>query len=384
LASVNEILCGWFLKPGSKSNPFQHFALSGVVKRNFETYAKEMTVEEYRNELGRAQIMASAFLDWAVKNGYAHGTGVNNIKTIYWTAQGASNLTEVWGSHVPTGGSGANPTDTLVEFLCGRDNCMLGLSAKSTKGYGEIPFTNPGLGTISQELFNSETFLERTYIGKLEQDMINDRNFGPKLNMFSQMVFGKNWMELGKGQKNKVYKFIDRDPKHGDKEFYQAIKDQWGSPVLGAIRDAILDKLLKMEWEEWSNWMNEFVGSKFKGPYYIKVTGRGDYTDTRKFRGFQAAIELPDLNKKVEGIKRSHVYLEPNDGFTSILVSNTDGVNLFSIRCKWAERPFTSAIKFSGDPKYDNPHYYDEEISESGEKTSRSASKPRTSGKRKT
>ena len=168
-------------------------------------------------------------------------------------------------------------------------------------------------------------------------------------------------------------------------ELYNQIVTNYGGPALGNVRDAIMEKLMNMDPDPETHhklrvaWMSSFINSSFKGPYYLKITGRGDFT-TKTWAnkggaagGWQVGLEEPvQPNNKIDvEIRKSDVKLKPNKGYTSINVFTKKDVGLFSIRMKWASRPFATAIKLSGKASHVTAHFYDEVVSEDGTKTTR-------------
>jgi hypothetical protein len=362
-------LFGYFLKPGPKDEPFKHFkqfsgnkvgttkSASKEIQVAFERYAKAIKPVAYINEMGRAQAMADAFLDWAFHNGFAHSKKASDIGAIFWTAQSETMIQNVWKENaknaknftsVPTGGMGLNPTDVLVEFKCGKTDCFLGMSAKSTKKYAEIPFTNPGIGTIADQLWSGSgmAVLDDT-IDKGERSMVNSSKFGKVLDAFVKVNYpNSGWMQLTNKQKDNVYKHIDSGPGHkeagkkkrkyptggSNKErsarenkafqllyknfkgsintkgnkgnikiadasgsysylFYEAIKIKYGLPTIGKVRSAIMNRISDLDGDTigsqigWQGFFMNFVGASAKGPHYIKCTGRGDLKVRGSFFG---------------------------------------------------------------------------------------------------
>ena len=87
--------------------------------------------------------MAKESIRWAKANGYS-----GNVSKVWWTARPGS-MSEAVGAEVD---QKKNPTDILVKFSAGPANGWLGLSAKATKGKGDIGFKNPGIGSMEQDL----------------------------------------------------------------------------------------------------------------------------------------------------------------------------------------------------------------------------------------
>ena len=321
-ADVNEILFGYFLKPGSKSDPFSIYSNESEVAKAFKDKSEQLPYELWYMELRRAEEMAKDFLSYAKQNGY--GT---SIKEVVWTARNGS-LGNAVGYDVPQTGPGKNPSDVVVCFTNpvkrgskkgSEKGCSwLGVSAKSTAGSGDIGFSNPGLGTISQDLFGNKTHLSK--IVDKHKDM-----------------FTKKYSQLRGKSNTEMKKMIRADEALG----VEAAQD--GLKCLQDVRNEIIEKVLNMEYHEWQDFMMDFIQAKFKGPHYIKLTGHG------KKEPFHATLEDPAVNKKTRGIKGPQVLLEES-GDTSINVYSYQDKPLFKIRMKWESAPLSSTVKLSGDP----------------------------------
>jgi hypothetical protein len=467
-ASVNEILVGWYIKPGTKSKPFSNYHHPTAVHNKFGEYANQLSNEEYINQMGRAQAMADVFLAWAKTMKYSKGDRESDIEMVYWTAQALSSLTNTWGHGtkiVPIGGTGANPTDTLVKFKCGKTCGWLGMSAKSTKKYIEVPFTNPGLGTISTELWGNSAKLYGV-MHKHYNAMLKDKPLMAVLDAATIELYPKTRSQsapfkslgtlaatddersVGGGKRDAVFKFLIAHPtsskaaalasarkkrkpagwsdddctyrKNG--KLYYAYEDGavgYGTKVISEIRDTILNKLAekpKTEPPLWEIFLLNFVGSEWKGPMYVKVTGRGEFRlgkgkfemaggdagrdvgvfdvspkdeDDKDFGwmtpnsigNWHASLEHPGLNKKVEGLLLDHIYLNPGDGHTSITVEDVNEHSLFGVRIKWAGRAFATSIKLSGDSKGTKDHFWNEQISQDGKMNPKKSNDVRANAK---
>lgn len=322
-ADVNEILVGYFIKPGTQQDPFRHFSNKQEVKRAYKDKSEQLTYDLWYMEMRRAEEMAKVFLEYAKRNKY--GT---TVKEIVWTARNGS-LGEAVGYPVPQTGPGKNPSDIVVCFSnptvrtnakskSKKSGSWLGLSAKSTAGSGDIGFANPGLGTISKSLFGDEKHLSSIidqHTAKFKEKYKNLKNLNN-----TEM---KNVLKSDPGLKDEASKY--------------------GLICLRDIRDAIVKQITEMKYEEWQAFMLDFVQAEFQGPHYIKITGHGTKEP------FTASMEDPAENKKTRGIKGPNLLLEES-GDTSINVYSYEDKPLFKIRMKWESSPLSSTIKLSGDP----------------------------------
>tara|TARA_R110000868_G_scaffold193767_1_gene438965 strand:+ start:28 stop:1080 length:1053 start_codon:yes stop_codon:yes gene_type:complete len=322
-ADVNEILVGYFIRPGSATDPFKYYKNKTEVKSAYNQKSEQLPYEFWDMEVKRAKVMAKAFMKYAKDNKY--GTVV---KEIVWTARNGS-LGNAVGYPVAQTGPGKNPSDIVVCFsnptITGssksktkRSCSWLGLSAKSTGTPGDIAFTNPGLGVVSQDLFGSKTHLPQM----IEK---HKKKFESKYSQLQGLnnTQLKSKLDADKGLREEARKF--------------------GLVCLADIRDEILTKMMKLDYNDWQKFMLDFVQSDFEGPHYLKITGHGQKEP------YTASIEDPSANKKTKGIKGPSLLLEES-GDTSINVYSFDDKPLFKVRMKWSSAPLASSIKLSGDP----------------------------------
>lgn len=321
-ADVNEILFGYFVKPGTKANPFSGYSNQAEVEKAYKDKAEQLPYDFWYMEMRRAEEMAKEFIKYAKQHGY--GT---KIKEIVWTARNGS-MTDAVGYPVPQKGTGKNPSDVLVCFSNPKSRgsgnktkkgcSWLGVSAKSTAKFQDIGFANPGLGVISQDLFKNKSHL-------------------PNIVEKCKDKFTDKYTEL-KGKSNVDIKKILKQNDALKVEARAA-----GLECLQQIRNEMIGKVVKMEYHEWQDFMMDFVQATFEGPHYIKLTGQGAKEP------FKAVLEDPIVNKKTRGIKGPQVLLEES-GDTSINVYSYEDKPLFKIRMKWESSPLSSTVKLSGDP----------------------------------
>ena len=339
LGDINEILVGYYTKPGPSNDPFKYFSNKGANPRDdFDKKSKLIPLDLYIHEQERAKKMVDAFMDYAHRNGYSKGKSPKDVKAVYWTAADGM-IEKASGIRAPSKGKGKNPTDVLIEFDCAHGRSFLGNSAKSTKQSDSgIPFANPGVGTLSSELFGNPNHLPNI-VKKMELKMIADKKF--------KTILPPIWSAMPNTEKKKWQK--------SNQAANDMIKEFYGGPTLGAVRDAVMNKMLHMEWGDLTEWLVDFVGGTYLGPQFVKVTGRG-------LGPYSAALEVPEKNKKTIAVRKSNIFLEPM-GNTSIRVYSLEGKEIFGIRMKYENQPFSSAIKISGDSVGKEKGYF-ETISE--------------------
>ena len=297
-ADVNEILLGYFLLPGQGWGRFHDGA---IVKAHLDDRGSEMTQEDWDDQMGRAEAMADAVLDWAETNGFEGGP----VKA-WWTARPGI-LSKAVGYPVD---SKTNPTDTLIQFADGQ---FLGLSAKSTKRGGDIAFKNPGVGTIGKAL--SIPFKE-----VYEMMMID------AIEKYNLPI---------KARERKA--FIRADAKI--KEETEAI----GFKILENLRNKLLERLEGLSDEELKQHLLEhWLDAGALEPRYIKVTGHG------RNGKYHATIMDPVNNPKVRALANGNLEVMPL-GNTAIGVKANDQ-KILKMRFKWESQKLASSIKLSGDP----------------------------------
>jgi hypothetical protein len=297
LADINEILVGYYALGGK----WKGFVFGAEAKRQLKSRQTKVGEEKYSIQSARAKVMAEESLKWAKANGYK-----GKVKKAWWTARPGEISKAV---EYPVDWK-KNPTDTLLLFSNGQ---FLGLSAKSTKGKGDIGFKNPGIGTIDKALGI-----------KLKDIDIKAQTKFTKLHGLSE-VQSKRKIEIRKKKS-----LVDESNIARNKE-------------LKSLRLALFKKLSSMtnkELREYilSDWMD--VGDE--GPAYIKVTGHGNKPP------FTASILNPLKNSKSLSVQTKKIKLEKvgNDSI-GILAG---GMRICKMRAKFESQAMASPIKFSGDP----------------------------------
>lgn len=294
-ADINEIWFGYVMV-GKNWAKFSNDAKAQLAMRQ-----KQVSVLEYEAQVARAEIMAVEFSAWAASAGYK-GKPVK----AYWTARpGAVPKNKIEFDQKK------NPTDILLEYA---GNKFIGVSAKSTKGSGDIGFKNPGLGTIEVALkIDLKTILEedvKTIVKKLKlPESASERKAAIRAN-----------------------------------PTVQAKTQDLGSKTLGKVRDAMFVKLKSMTPAKLrdhiiSNWMDAGRGMV---PPYVKVTGMGNKPP------FKAKVEDPTDNDKIRAIMNKPITLE-KVGNEGIMVS-AGGKKILRMRAKFESEKLASTIKFTADP----------------------------------
>lgn len=296
LSDLNELLVGYILN-GEKW--FDKEAEAQHKKR-----VSEVTSEQYADALGKAEVMAEEFINWAAKNKYSR-----QVKKVWWTAR-AGSLQDAVGYNVD---QKKNPTDILVQFTKGPDSGFLGLSAKATKTKGDIGFKNPGLGTIDKSL-------------KIDLKSILDKemdSFAKKLKLSSSLSARKTEIR--------------------SKKNLQALADAQGQKVLEKLRDEFFKKLKKMSQKELQKYIiNDWMDATDSLPKYVKVTGMGNKPP------YSAKVEDPTKNEKLTALIKGPIKLDKN-GISSVLVT-AGNKKIMKMRFKWESQAMATSMKASGDP----------------------------------
>ena len=311
-ADVNEILLGYYC---GGANWEIYADQESEVRAALEARRQSLTEEQYRDQDGRAEAEAIASLDWARANGFD-----GPVTQAWWTARPGV-LARATGVDVQ---SRKNPTDVLLQF--GSD-AFLGISAKSTKGTGDIGFKNPGIGRLGREVGVDLAGIA----GEAAATALKGLDFGDAVTTKERKAF---------------LKALAGDQRMASAEATQPYRAA-GALILKALRDALMEKYLQLDLDDLKeHFLEEWIDAKDRFPYYIKVTGHGNAGN------YSASVEDPTDNDKVKKISSEHIELE-EIGSNSIGVwagSGADAARLFKIRLKWESAPLASSIKMSGDP----------------------------------
>lgn len=297
-ADINEILLGYYVL-GGKWKGFQDQA---NTKRQLNGRKEQVGEKLYKIQSARAEAMSDMTLKWAKQNGYK-----GKVVKVWWTARPGI-LSKAVGYDVD---SRKNPTDTLLLFADGQ---FLGVSAKSTKGKGDIGFKNPGVGTVEKSL-------------KIDLKKIIDAE---------ESKFTKRFTLSESKSKRKAE--IRKNPKINEQS--NLARDA----LLKKIRDSLEKKLKSMSQPQLkkyilNDWMD--AGSMIMPPY-IKVTGHGNKAP------FNASITDPLKDSKSNAIQKKKITIEKvgNDA-VGILAG---GKKILKMRAKYESQAMASSLKFSGDP----------------------------------
>ena len=144
-----------------------------------------------------------------------------------------------------------NPTDTLYKFS---SDAFLGVSAKSTKGAGDIGFKNPGIGRLGKDL---GVDLAGTAMPMYEK-AISELDWGGATGTKGRKQYLK---QLAAGEK--MVKVPEIRP------YYEA-----GTGVLRTLRDTLMGFYLEMDIDDLKeHFLEEWIDAKDRFPYYIKSNG---------------------------------------------------------------------------------------------------------------
>lgn len=297
-ADVNEILLAYML--ADESGTFVNEEEAAVTLKD---RASQLTPEQYEDQNGRAQAMVEPILQWAADNAFG---GIAD--KVWWTARPGVLQTAVGSREVSAG----NPTDVLIQFT---DGSFLGISAKSTKGTGDIGFKNPGIGSIGKAL------------GIDLRGVLTKRTADALASLKVSHLTAKE-------RKGAIRANAET----------RAKADALGYEFLTILRDFLANHLDTMSQEELRNhllgyWLD--AGENY--PYYIKVTGRGSQP-----KGFGASLSDPIKNEKYKALMADDLgVITVGDHAVGILAG---GKRILKMRFKYESQKLASSIKMSGDP----------------------------------
>lgn len=296
LSDINEIYTGYVINGNKWYDP--------AAKQQYEMRVKQAKPDEVADAEGKAIAMADEFIKWAKLNGYKLP-----VKAVWWTAR-PNSMTKAVGYFVD---QDKNPTDILIRFNTGPCDGFLGLSAKATKGGGDIGFKNPGIGTIDRSLGMA---LAQEY--KNQSDQTNKKFVLPEA-----------------AAVRKAY--IRQNP--GIKKHTEEI----GVKILSAMRDELLVRLKKFKQPDLIKYLlSDWMDAEILKPPYIKVTGQGNKPP------YKAAVMDPVKNDKLDAMGKYPITLEVV-GNESIGVKAGEK-KIMKIRFKFESEKMASSVKLSGDP----------------------------------
>jgi len=299
-ADINEIAFGFFALGGT----WEGFENASEAKPAYEKRLEEVGPEISKEQQERAKVMVEETIKWANSNGFDG----KPIKA-WWTARPGV-LSRAVGYEVD---SRKNPTDILLQFS---DKSFLGVSAKSTKGSGDIGFKNPGIGSLSKAIgVNLLSFVE-----KKEEEATK-----------------KYKLPLSKSERKQ---FIRSNP-----ELVQKV-EIIGKEVLNTLRDSLFEYYKKhFNNESFLQHIKEvWLDASGADPYYIKVTGHGQGGK------YHASIHDPVNNEKLKVLStEGHRISMTPVGNDSIGV-HVGKTKIMKMRFKYESQKLASSIKLSGDP----------------------------------
>lgn len=296
LSDINEIYTGYVLA-GKKW-------FDKEAQTQYNQRVSQAKSEEVADAIGKAEAMAEEFLKWAARNGYK-----TPIKDVWWTARPGSMAAAV-GQPVD---QRKNPTDVLVKFTAGPANGFLGLSAKATKGSGDIGFKNPGLGTVDRNL---GLHLADEYANQLKQTI---QKFGLPESAQERKAF----IRANAGIKLHT--------------------ERIGVQILAAMRDEMLTRLKRFNQKDLMKYLlSDWMDAEILYPPYVKVTGQGSKPP------YKAVVMDPTDNEKLKALSNYEIKLE-KVGNESIGVS-AGTKKIMKIRFKFESEKMASSVKLSGDP----------------------------------
>ena len=295
VSDINEILVGYFLN--------NEKWYDNEAKAKYEQRLKQVTDESLERATGHAKVMAEEFLKYAKGKGYKLP-----VIGVYWTAR-PNIMTKLVGVEVD---QRKNPTDTLIRFKGGPSDGWLGLSAKSTKGKGEIGFKNPGVGTVDKAL---GTNIGETYKDQLKQAV-------EKLKLPESDAQRKIYIRGNPSVKRQT--------------------EPLGIQMLGAMRDDLYNKLSSMKIKDlFDHLMTEWMNADVMYPPYVKITGQGNKPP------YTATVLDPTENPKLEALSTLDIKLE-KVGNESIGVM-AHGKKIMKMRFKFESEKLASSVKMSGE-----------------------------------
>lgn len=300
-ADVNEILVAWYMVDSDWTKVHD----GRKIKSLYDKIQDTLSDEEFENQSERAWAMATAIDQWANQNGYNKG-----VAKSWWTegtAQASGVISKAVGYPVD---SRKNPTDTLLQF---GDGQFLGISAKSTKGKGDIGFKNPGVGTFDTILGTNLSDIYRK-----EQENFATKNDLPK----------------SAAARKKVTK--------ADKNILKLAADA-RTLMLNLLRNHLLKSLSSLKEKDLREFiLDECMDANPVLPKYIKVTGHG------RSPNFSATIHDPLKDDKATSVAADTIQLSAV-GNDSVGVE-AGGTRILKIRFKQESTAMASSMKLSCEP----------------------------------
>ncbi len=246
---------------------------------------------------------ANEVLSWAASKGYGEPSDVT------WTARPGALDAALKSAKIKEPATPGHPADIAIVF----NDKVLGVSAKATKGTGDIGFKNPGWGTYAR-LLNIDIDHNKLINNELE-----------KID-HTLVTMPKNARKLAIRRKKTTKIDVDIS----------------GQRVLKQLRDALLVSLSSLNEEKLRNFvLTHLVDAQADmNPPYIKVTATSG--------GKNAHVHDPTDNPMMIIINSRGLKVEAarND---SIVFSSSAG-RILQLRLKFESQALASSIKMSAEP----------------------------------
>jgi hypothetical protein len=303
LGRINELLISFYLN--KEEWPDRQ------TKQQFDQNRRGVNPEQFKQQDGRARVMASEFLKSARLYGW------RNVKKVIWTAVNTTALQRaVDPQNKLNVNSKTNPSDIVVQFMSAPLGAskFLGLSAKSYKGLkAGISFKNPGITTIDSDLgIDLEGIYKKELVGFIKKYHLNPIESRRKVEI-----------RLSRGL---------------DKAVNEVAAD-----VIIKIRDALMKKFKSMTNDRLKyHFLGRWLDAEEIFPPYLKVIGEGVKEP------FLAKVEDPRNNDKLENINTGKITLTAGGSNTIIVYAGR--IKVFTIRAKFKDQKMASSIKFSAEP----------------------------------
>ena len=256
-------------------------------------------------EVQNGAASARSALAWAAENGYGQP------QQVFWTARPGALAAALKAAGIKTPPTPGHPADIAIVF---GKNKVLGVSAKATKGSGDIGFKNPGWGTFSSILgikITPSTLIEKE-LQKIDPSLVS-----MPANARKQAIRAD--------------------------ESIKGAADAAGQVVLKKLRDELLKSLVSLSEDD----LREFVVAQLVDapegivPPYIKVTatggGKGAHVHDPMDNPMLTAINSPGL--KAVAVR--------ND---SIIFSSKTMPGILQLRLKFESQALASSLKMSAEP----------------------------------
>ena len=248
--------------------------------------------------------MAKEFIKWAKSEGYRLP-----VKKVWWTAR-PNSMSVAVGYPVD---QKKNPTDILIKFSSGPSDGFLGLSAKATRGKGDIGFKNPGIGTIDRSL----TLRLSEEVKKRTDAIIK------QLDLPSSAIIRKKYIRENPGIKAKT--------------------EAAGVELMSNLSDKLLVRIKKFTQQDLMKYLlSDWMDADIIKPPYVKITGMGNREP------YTASSMDPTTNEKLDAMAKNELTLT-RVGNESIGVMAGDK-KIMKIRFKFESEKMASSMKLSGDP----------------------------------